>query len=99
MHPRYRAMIQGMRSAGDSDWWVYVLVCGDKTLYTGIAKDVDLRLQRHQTGKGARYTRTHLPVSLVYKEGGLTRSEALIREAQIKRMPRRRKEALIQGGS
>ena len=74
-------------------WSVYMLLCGDGSLYTGIAKNVDLRLAKHRSGRGAAYTRTHLPVTLVYKEPALTRSpEALIREAAIKRLPRPQKK-------
>jgi putative endonuclease len=77
------------------EWSVYVLRCGDGSLYTGIAKDVAARLKQHLNGKGAAYTRTHLPVTLVYIESGFTRSEALIREATVKRLPRPHKEKLV----
>lgn len=88
-------MIQGMEISGEHIWNVYVLRCGDGTLYTGIAKDVFLRLEKHQKGKGAAYTKTHLPVELVYQEEKLTRSQALTREAAIKRLRRKDKEKLI----
>jgi len=67
----------------------------DGSLYTGIAKDVSTRLVQHNKGKGAAYTRAHLPVELVYQESRYTRSAALIREAQLKRLPRPRKERLV----
>ncbi len=95
MKPKYIRMLRGMKAAGEREWTVYVLRCGDGSLYTGIAKDVDLRLKQHTAGKGAAYTRTHLPVELVYKEASFTRSEALVREAAIKRLKRPRKEALL----
>jgi putative endonuclease len=79
------------------EWSVYMLRCGDGSLYTGIAKDPAQRLVKHQSGQGAAYTRTHLPVTKVYQEDGFTRSQALIREAQLKRLPRIRKEELISG--
>ena len=82
---------------GKKEWSVYVLRCGDRSLYTGVAKDVFSRLSTHQSGKGAAYTRTHLPVTLIYQENGFTRSAALIREAAIKSLPRPRKEKLIAG--
>jgi predicted GIY-YIG superfamily endonuclease len=88
-------MLRGMKAKGPKEWSVYMLRCGDGSLYTGIAKDVQARLVCHSAGKGAAYTRTHLPVLLLYKEDGLTRSEALIREAQIKRLPRPKKEQLV----
>ncbi|MCB4755920.1 MAG: GIY-YIG nuclease family protein [Elusimicrobia bacterium] len=84
-----------MKKKGKRDWNVYVLRCGDGTLYTGVAKDVWARLTQHQKGVGAAYTRTHPPVDLVYKETKLSRSQALIREAAIKRLPRIQKEKLV----
>ena len=90
-------MIRGMKKRGKRDWSVYILRCGDGTLYTGVAKDARARLEQHQCGRGAAYTRTHLPVELVFEETKLTRSKALIREAKIKRLPRPLKEKLIVG--
>jgi len=91
-------MIRGMKGKGKKDWTVYILRCGDGSLYTGIAKDVQVRLKQHSEGKGATYTRTRLPVTLLYQQQGLTHSEALIREAQIKAMPRSKKEEIIDNG-
>jgi len=88
-------MIRRMKKRGKKEWSVYILRCGDDSFYTGIAKDVQLRLTKHQRGKGAAYTRTHLPVTLIYEENSMTRSAALIREAAIKSLPRPRKEKLI----
>ena len=73
---------------------VYILRCGDGTLYTGCTNDLPRRLQAHQSGRGAKYTRSRLPVELVYQEAVPDRSAAL-REAAIKRLDRRRKLALI----
>ena len=84
-----------MKKGRRRDWAVYILRCGDGTLYTGIAKDVQARIKRHSEGKGAAYTRTRLPVELLYHQEGLTRSAALIREAQIKALPRSKKEKEI----
>lgn len=97
MKPKYLRMLQRMakdprRQA--TTWSVYILRCRDGTYYTGIAKDVQERLRKHQAGKGAAYTRTRLPVELLYEENGLPRSEALVREARIKAMPRDKKEHL-----
>ena len=88
-------MIRGMDAAGEREWSVYVLRCGDGSLYTGIAKNVESRLARHESGRGAAYTRTRRPLSVVYREDGLSRSEALIREAGIKRLPKAAKEKLV----
>ena len=76
--------------------YVYMLRCDDGTLYTGFAVDVMKRWKKHQTGKGARYTRTRLPVVLCYCEKLATKSEALRREHAIKKLSRQQKEALIQ---
>ena len=77
------------------DWVLYILRCGDGSLYTGIATDLAARLKKHRCGKGAAYTRSHLPVRLVYQEGPYTRSEALKREAALKRLRRSEKQALV----
>jgi len=92
---KYLRMIQGMKRRGRKDWTVYILRCGDGSLYTGIAKDVRARVKQHSEGRGATYTRTRLPVKLLYQKEGLTRSEALVREARIKAMPRSKKEEII----
>lgn len=76
-------------------WFVYILRCGDGSLYTGIAKDVTRRCEQHNAGTAARYTRSRLPVSLEYKETRATQSLALKREAAIKAMSRLEKETLI----
>jgi predicted GIY-YIG superfamily endonuclease len=92
---KYLRMIQGMKRRGRKDWTVYILRCGDGSLYTGIAKDVRARVKQHSEGRGASYTRTRLPVKLLYQQEGLTHSKALIREAQIKAMSRSKKEEII----
>jgi len=92
---KYLRMIHGMKRRGRKDWAVYILRCGDGSLYTGIAKDVRARVKQHSEGRGATYTRTRLPVKLLYHQEGLMRSKALIREAQIKAMPRAKKEEII----
>ena len=92
---KYLRMINGMIAAGPTEWSVYILRCGDGSLYTGIAKNVENRLAAHSAGKGAAYTRTRRPLSVVFREDGLTRSQALIREAAIKRLPKAGKEKLV----
>jgi len=74
---------------------VYILRCGDGSLYTGIALDVPARLAQHRAGSGARYTRGREPLELVYQEASPSRSSATRREAAIKRATRAEKLALI----
>lgn len=77
-------------------WFVYVLQCADKSLYTGITTSLARRVAEHSSGKlGARYTRSRRPVKLVYQESLTTRSLALKREAAIKKLKRVEKLALI----
>jgi len=76
-------------------WYVYILGCQDGSYYTGCAKDLARRIKTHQQGRGARYTRTRLPVGLLYAEIQPSQGAALVREAQLKTWPRKRKTALI----
>lgn len=75
--------------------YVYILTCSDGTLYTGWTIDLAERLAAHQAGRGARYTRTRLPVKLVYRETCPDRSSAMKRERAIKKLPRGKKLALV----
>ena len=79
-------------------YYVYLLRCGDGSLYTGYTDDVERRLAVHQSGKGAKYTRSRLPVELVYSEELPDKSAALRREAAIKKLPREKKLALMESG-
>ncbi len=79
------------------DWKVYILRCGDGTLYTGITNNLVKRLRAHSDGTGAKYTRSRLPVTLVYQEEAYTRADASRREAEIKRLSRKEKDKLIEG--
>ena len=76
-------------------WYVYMLRCGDGTLYTGVTDDVERRLAAHRAGKGAKYTRGRGPLELVYQEQVPDKSAALRQEYQIKRLPKQEKEGLI----
>ena len=76
-------------------WNVYMLRCADGSLYTGAAVDVDRRARVHNAGRGAKYTRSRLPVEVVYREVCEDRSTALRREYAIKQLTRQEKEALI----
>lgn len=78
-------------------YYLYILRCGDGTLYTGIATDVDKRLAVHQRGKGAKYTRGRGPLTVVYREPCADKSAALKRELEIKALTREEKWALIEG--
>lgn len=81
------------------DWHVYIVECGDGSLYTGIAKDVAQRVADHAAGKGAKYTRGRGPIELLESKGPMTRSDALKLEHTIKATPREAKvEALGQSG-
>jgi putative endonuclease len=75
-------------------WQVYILRCGDGSLYTGIARDVAARLAQHEAGRGARYTRGRGPLVLVHVEPAASHGDALRREAAIRRLGRAGKEAL-----
>ncbi|BCU53245.1 UPF0213 protein [Staphylococcus auricularis] len=75
--------------------YVYIVECNDGSLYTGYAKDVTQRVKTHNAGKGAKYTKTRMPVDLVYQETYDTKSEALKREYQIKQYSRKQKLRLI----
>ena len=79
-------------------WFVYILRCADGSLYTGITNDLERRLEQHNEGTASRYTRSRLPVELVYQEQPTTKSKALKRELAIKAMSRKAKESLIQSG-
>lgn len=74
--------------------YTYILMCGDNTLYTGWTNDIEKRLTAHNCGRGARYTRTRLPVKLVYLEEHETKEQAMSREWHIKKLTREEKLAL-----
>jgi putative endonuclease len=78
-----------------SRWLVYLLRCRDGSLYCGITNDLDKRLKAHAAGKASRYTRSRLPVALVYSNPQKSKSAALKREAAIKKQPRRAKLELV----
>ena len=77
------------------NWCVYIVRCADGTLYTGATNNLDKRLLAHNKGKGAKYTRTRLPVALVASVGGLSKSQALSLEWHVKRQPRANKVAFL----
>jgi putative endonuclease len=80
---------------GNLAWLVYILLCADGTLYTGVTTDLTRRCRQHQAGTASRYTRGRRPTRLIYQETHASRSLALRREAAIKTLSRRAKEELI----
>ena len=79
----------------DQIWYLYILSCGDGSLYTGITTDVEKRLEAHRQGRGAKYTRSRGPLTLRYQEVCGTHSQALRRELAVKKLSREEKERLI----
>lgn len=80
-------------------WQLYILRCGDGTLYTGITDDLPRRLKAHRSGKGAKYTRGRGPLELVYWEDCPDKSAALRREIAVKKLSRQEKLTLIGEGA
>ena len=76
-------------------WRIYIIECKDGKLYTGITKDLKRRMIEHNSGNGCRFTKYRSPVILLHSEKAKTRSDALKREAQIKRLPKLKKLELI----
>lgn len=100
MKPRYRRMLNGLKEKAlkvpcDTPWFLYIIECKDGSLYTGITNDITRRVQKHNDGKGASYTRTRRPVKLLYYEACANRSAALIRECAVKALPRDKKILLV----
>ena len=79
-------------------WYVYIVKCADGTLYTGIAEDVAKRVEIHNAGKGAKYTRGRAPVHLLWSEPHQSKSSALRREYMIKQLKKSNKELMINKG-
>lgn len=80
-------------------WQLYILRCGDGTLYTGITDNLPRRLKAHRSGKGAKYTRGRGPLELVYREDCPDKSSALRREIAVKKLSRQEKLSLIGEGA
>lgn len=79
--------------------WAYIVRCADGTLYSGWTNDLAGRIKAHNSGKGAKYTRSRLPVELVYCEEFDTKEEAMSREWHLKHLPRQKKLELIDKGN
>ena len=84
-----------MRNRPAVRWWVYLLWCRDGSLYTGITNRLEARIDAHNRGKGARYTRSRRPVRLAHAERAKDKGAALRREAEVKRWSRKDKLALV----
>jgi len=80
-------------------WWVYIVECADGTLYTGITTNLEARIKTHNAGKGAKYTRTRLPVKCLWSQPSETRSTASREEWRIKGLSRRDKISLIENSN
>ncbi|MCX5782087.1 MAG: GIY-YIG nuclease family protein [Elusimicrobia bacterium] len=76
-------------------WYVYLIECENRSLYTGITDNLERRFQEHKIGKGAKYTRIYRPLKLVYFEEHKDKGSALSRESQIKKWTKQKKLALI----
>ena len=79
-------------------WRVYLLRCTDGSLYCGVTTKIERRLSEHNRGVGSRYTRTRLPVRLVWSSGELSKSEAFKEEYRIKRLSKVMKEGIVDAG-
>ena len=77
-------------------YFVYILLCEGGSFYTGSTNDVEKRFKDHVNGKGAKYTKSHKPVRIIYKEEFKTKSEALKRESEIKKLSKQQKTAVVQ---
>lgn len=84
-----------MTEATTTEWYVYMLSCADGSLYTGVTKDLERRVEQHNRGVGARYTRSRLPVEICYHEPVASHGDALRREIALKRLSRREKLVLV----
>ncbi|ANZ58093.1 endonuclease [Fructilactobacillus lindneri] len=79
----------------NNGYFIYVLLCGDGSFYGGYTTNVARRVYQHQTGKGAKYTKSHLPVKLIYSEEFTSKREALQSEYKFKHQSRRKKEQFL----
>jgi len=89
------SMVVNSDSSADP-WFVYIVRCNDDSLYTGITKNINRRIEQHNAGTASRYTRSRLPVVLEHQENQPSQSTSLKRELAIKALSRKAKEALIQ---
>jgi UV DNA damage endonuclease len=84
-----------MKERGEGTWYLYVLACRDGSWYTGITKNLARRIEMHGKGTASKYTRSRLPVRMIYQEACGKRSDALKKEAWVKGMTREEKEEYV----
>jgi putative endonuclease len=84
-------------TVSETNWYLYILQCNDNSFYTGVTKDLRSRVERHNLGQGAKYTRSRRPVKLIYYEEHVTESDVKRREFEIKGWRREKKERLVRG--
>ena len=99
VYVRITAFKQTVLKQKSNEWYVYIILCSDTSLYTGISTDVDRRFTEHSNHKGAKYFRARSPKEIVYVENGHTRSTASQREVAIKNLSRQEKLSLIDSRS
>lgn len=88
-------MIKNNKKKRGGGWLLYILKCSDGTFYTGITNDIEQRIDKHNSGRASRYTRSRLPAALIYKEGCGNKSSALKKECRIKALSRKEKEKYL----
>jgi putative endonuclease len=107
MHPKMVKMVKrmqekekkaGKRKGKREKWFLYILQCGDGSLYTGITNNLERRVKMHGDGKGAKYTRSRRPVAVVYSENCRGRIAAMVRECAVKAYSKKQKTELIFSG-
>jgi len=77
-------------------WFVYILLCSDKSFYTGVSNNPQKRFLDHKNGKGGRYTRSHKPIKMIFQESYSNKTDALKRERQIKGWSRSKKIKILE---
>jgi len=88
-------MMESIATPSNKDWIVYILLCRDNTLYTGITNNIGKRLITHNKGTASRYTRARLPVKLLKLSRCMSKEEALRLEIKIKKLPKNRKLEIL----
>jgi len=96
-HLHHAGSVYSRRTDIEVTWFIYLLRCADNSLYCGVTNDIDRRIKKHSTGKGAKYTRSRLPVELVWQSSGVDKSTAHKAEYYIKQRSKNQKEMLTLG--
>lgn len=103
MELKYKKMLSKMKEKEETygvdkkaePWFLYMLRCSDGSLYTGVTNNLERRLTMHNKGTASRYTRTRLPVEMLYHETCASRTQAMVRECAVKAFSRKQKDELI----